>query len=98
MLYYLFNYLDTLDFPCGYVSICNVPVCYGCCIFSLIGIFVGKRIIDKLQRKQIGETIRNLDLEGQYSRAVHPLWRIIIILSILVSTLLLVSWKIYTSS
>ncbi len=38
-------------------------------VFSLlIGIFVGKKIIGKLQQKQIGETIRNLDLEGQYSK------------------------------
>lgn len=59
-------------------------------IFSLlIGIFVGRKIINKLQKRQVGETIRNLDLEGQYSKRGTPtMGGIIIILSILVSTLL----------
>ena len=90
MLYYLFDYLDTLNFPGAgmfqYVMFRSAMAV----IFSLlIGIFVGKRIIDKLQQKQIGETIRNLDLEGQYSKRGTPtMGGVIIILSILVSTLL----------
>lgn len=90
MLYYLFEYLDNLDFPGAgmfqYVMFRSAMAA----IFSLlIGIFVGKRIIDKLQQKQIGETIRDLDLEGQYSKRGTPtMGGIIIILSILVSTLL----------
>lgn len=90
MLYYLFDYLDTLNFPGAgmfqYVMFRSAMAV----IFSLlIGIFVGKRIIDKLQQKQIGETIRNLDLEGQYSKRGTPtMGGVIIILSIMVSTLL----------
>lgn len=90
MLYYLFDYLDTLNFPGAgmfqYVMFRSAMAV----IFSLlIGIFVGKRIIDKLQQKQVGETIRNLDLEGQYSKRGTPtMGGVIIILSILVSTLL----------
>ncbi|MFA7155109.1 MAG: phospho-N-acetylmuramoyl-pentapeptide-transferase [Proteiniphilum sp.] len=90
MLYYLFDYLDKLNFPGAgmfqYVMFRSAMAV----IFSLlIGIFVGKRIIDKLQMKQIGETIRNLDLEGQYSKRGTPtMGGVIIILSILVSTLL----------
>lgn len=90
MLYYLFDYLDTLNFPGAgmfqYVMFRSAMAV----IFSLlIGIFVGKRIIDKLQQKQIGETIRNLDLEGQYSKRGTPtMGGVIIILSILLSTLL----------
>lgn len=59
-------------------------------VFALIiSIFVGIKIIRKLQRKQIGETIRNLDLEGQYSKRGTPtMGGIIIIISILVPTLL----------
>ncbi|MDD4451224.1 MAG: phospho-N-acetylmuramoyl-pentapeptide-transferase [Proteiniphilum sp.] len=90
MLYYLFEYLDKLDFPGAgmfqYVMFRSAMAA----IFSLlIGIFVGKKIILRLQKKQIGETIRNLDLEGQYSKRGTPtMGGIIIILSILVSTLL----------
>lgn len=90
MLYYLFEYLDKLDFPGAgmfqYVMFRSAMAA----IFSLlIGIFVGKKIIYALQRKQIGETIRNLDLEGQYSKRGTPtMGGVIVILSILVSTLL----------
>ncbi len=56
----------------------------------LISIFAGKRIIFRLQKRQIGETIRNLGLEGQYSKrgGTPTMGGIIIIISILVSTLL----------
>ncbi len=90
MLYYFFEYLDKLDVPgagmCQYVMFRSAMAV----VFSLlIGIFVGKKIIGKLQQKQIGETIRNLDLEGQYSKRGTPtMGGVIIILSILVSTLL----------
>jgi len=90
MLYYFFEYLDSLDFPGAgmfqYVMFRSAMAF----IFSLlIGIFVGRKIINKLQKKQIGETIRNLDLEGQYSKRGTPtMGGVIIILSILVSALL----------
>jgi phospho-N-acetylmuramoyl-pentapeptide-transferase len=55
----------------------------------IIGVFFGKKLIMKLQKKQIGETIRDLDLEGQYSKRGTPtMGGIIIILSILFSMLL----------
>lgn len=59
-------------------------------VFSLlIAIFAGKKIIRRLQQMQIGETIRNLDLEGQYSKRGTPtMGGVIIILAILISTLL----------
>lgn len=90
MLYYFFEYLDSLDFPGAgmfqYVMFRSAMAF----IFSLlIGIFAGRKIINKLQKKQIGETIRNLDLEGQYSKRGTPtMGGVIIILSILVSALL----------
>lgn len=56
----------------------------------LFSVLVGARIIRALQRKQIGETIRNLDLEGQYSKRGTPtMGGVIIIASILVSILLM---------
>lgn len=90
MLYYLFQYLETLDFPGAgifqYVMFRSAMAA----IFSLLfGIFVGRKMIDRLQKKQIGETIRNLDLEGQYSKRGTPtMGGVIIIFSILSSILL----------
>ncbi len=90
MLYYLFEYLDKLDFPGAgmfhYVMFRSAMAA----VFSLLfGIFAGKKIINNLQKKQIGETIRDLDLEGQYSKRGTPtMGGIIIIFSILFSMLL----------
>jgi phospho-N-acetylmuramoyl-pentapeptide-transferase len=59
-------------------------------IFSLIvALFVGKRIIRVLQRKQIGDEIRDLGIEGQMSKKGTPtMGGIIILLSILIPVLL----------
>jgi phospho-N-acetylmuramoyl-pentapeptide-transferase len=55
----------------------------------LIAIFIGRRIIDRLQKMQIGETIRSLDLEGQLKKTGTPtMGGIIIILSIVLPCLL----------
>jgi phospho-N-acetylmuramoyl-pentapeptide-transferase len=55
----------------------------------LIAIFIGRRIIDRLQKMQIGETIRSLDLEGQLKKTGTPtMGGIIIILSIVIPCLL----------
>ncbi len=90
MLYYLFQYLDKLDIPgAGMFQFVTFRAAMAALISLLFGIFVGRKIIDRLQRKQIGETIRNLDLEGQYSKRGTPtMGGVIIILSILVSILL----------
>lgn len=59
-------------------------------ILSLfISTAIGRRIIDKLQMLQIGETVRNLGLEGQMSKKGTPtMGGIIIIIAIVVPTLL----------
>ena len=55
----------------------------------LVAIFVGRSIIGRLQKMQIGETIRDLDLEGQKQKMGTPtMGGIIIIISILVPCLL----------
>ena len=90
MLYYLFYYLDKLDFPgAGMFQFVMFRSAMAAIFALLIGIFFGKKLIRKLQKKQIGETIRDLDLEGQYSKRGTPtMGGIIIILSILFSILL----------
>lgn len=90
MFYYLFEYLDRFDFPgAGMFQYVMFRSAMAAIFALLIGIFVGKKIIFSLQRRQIGETIRNLDLEGQYSKRGTPtMGGVIVIFSILVSTLL----------
>ncbi|MDR0732703.1 MAG: phospho-N-acetylmuramoyl-pentapeptide-transferase [Dysgonamonadaceae bacterium] len=91
MLYYLFDYLDKLDVPGAgvfhYISFRSVLAL----ILSLaISTIIGRRIIEKLQLLQIGETIRNLGLEGQMKKTGTPtMGGIIIIIAILVPVLLL---------
>jgi phospho-N-acetylmuramoyl-pentapeptide-transferase len=91
MLYDLFNYLDLqFDFPGAgvfrYISfraICAL-------IFSLfISTMIGRRIINKLQLLQIGESIRELGIEGQMSKKGTPtMGGIIIIIAIVIPVLL----------
>ncbi len=90
MLYYLFKYLDTLDFPgAGMFQYVSFRASMAAVLALIISIFIGIKIVRKLQQKQIGETIRDLDLEGQYSKVGTPtMGGIIIIISILVPILL----------
>ncbi len=92
MLYHLFEYLEQsgIDFPGSglmqYISFRSI-----CCavVAILTSMLIGKSIIAKLQKKQIGETIRDLGLEGQLQKKGTPtMGGIIILLSILVPVLL----------
>jgi phospho-N-acetylmuramoyl-pentapeptide-transferase len=92
MLYYLFEYLEkTYQFPgaslFGYISF-RAAVAI---IFSLLVTAVlGKRIIALLQRYQMGETIRDLGLEGQQEKAGTPtMGGLMIIFGTLIPVLLL---------
>jgi phospho-N-acetylmuramoyl-pentapeptide-transferase len=90
-LYYLFSYLDKLDFPGArmfhYISF---RASLAVILSLLISLFIGKRLIRYLQKKQIGETIRDLGLEGQMQKKGTPtMGGIIILISILVPALLL---------
>jgi len=91
MLYYLFEYLDKLDVPGAgmfrYISFRSVLAL----IFALvISTVIGKKIIGKLQIMQIGETVRNLGLEGQMNKVGTPtMGGIIIIIAIFIPILLL---------
>ena len=92
MIYHIFEYLKALgiDFPgsglLGYLSFRAIAA------FTtalLISVFAGRRIIGWLQKKQIGETIRDLGLEGQMQKKGTPtMGGIIIFISILIPVLL----------
>jgi len=90
MLYYLFAYLDKMDFPGAgvfqYISFRSAMAILTSLIISLL---YGKRIILYLQKKQIGETIRDLGLEGQMSKKGTPtMGGVIILASIIIPVLL----------
>ena len=91
MLYYLFDFLDQqydligagvfryISFRAGMATIMSL----------LITIVLGKRLIGYLQKKQVGETVRSLGLDGQLEKAGTPtMGGIIIIAAILLPTLL----------
>lgn len=91
MFYYLFNFLSELGLPGAgvfkYVSFRGVLAFI---IALIVASVIGKRIIHFLQQKQIGETIRDLDLAGQMAKKGTPtMGGIILIISILIPVLLL---------
>lgn len=90
MLYYLFNYLDQIDFPgAGMFKYVSFRSALALIMSLLIATIIGRKIINKLQKMQVGETIRNLGLEGQMSKKGTPtMGGIIIIIAILVPVLL----------
>ena len=90
MLYYLFKYLDTLNFPgAGVFAYISFRSAMSIITSLIISLLIGKRIIMFLQRKQVGEVIRDLGLEGQYQKKGTPsMGGIIILASIVIPTLL----------
>lgn len=91
MLYYLFTWLDKEYHISGanlfnYISFRTAMAV----VFSLlIATIYGKRIINFLKRKQIGESVRDLGLAGQTEKKGTPtMGGIIILLAILIPTLL----------
>ncbi|MBT8257595.1 MAG: phospho-N-acetylmuramoyl-pentapeptide-transferase [Bacteroidia bacterium] len=91
MLYYLFEYLENeFQFPgaslFGYISF---RAAMAIILSLLISTIYGKRIIRFLQKKQVGETIRDLGLEGQQEKSGTPtMGGIIIIIATLIPVLL----------
>ncbi|MBO6044421.1 MAG: phospho-N-acetylmuramoyl-pentapeptide-transferase, partial [Bacteroidales bacterium] len=91
MLYHLFEALKDYDIPgqglMGYLSframVANV-------LSMLFAFFAGEPIIRGLQRRQIGETIRDLGLEGQMQKKGTPtMGSVIIIVATLVGVLMI---------
>jgi len=91
MLYYLFEYLENqYQFPgASLFQFITFRAAMAIILSLLISTIYGKRIIAFLQKKQMGETIRELGLEGQAQKAGTPtMGGVIIILSTLVPVLL----------
>jgi phospho-N-acetylmuramoyl-pentapeptide-transferase len=91
MLYYLFEYLEQqYQFPGATLFQFITFRAALAMIFSLlISMIYGKRIITYLQLKQVGETVRDLGLDGQKEKAGTPtMGGLIIILSTLIPVLL----------
>jgi len=90
MIYHLFAYLDQFDFPgAGMFQYLSSRAAFTVITSLVISMIVGKRIIGLLQRKQIGESIRDLGLEGQSQKQGTPtMGGIIILASIIIPVLL----------
>lgn len=90
MIYHLFQLLKDYDIPGqGLMSYLSFRAMLASVTAMLISFFAGRRIIRWLQKKQIGETIRDLGLEGQMQKKGTPtMGGVIIILAITVPVLL----------
>jgi len=91
MLYYLFSYLNkNYSIPgAGVFQYITFRMAMAVIVSLLITTVYGRRLIDYLRFKQVGETVRNLGLEGQMQKAGTPtMGGLIILLGILVPTLL----------
>ncbi len=90
MLYYLFNYLDSIGVSGGrlmsYVTVRSGVAFILAMFFATV---IGRQIINRLQIMQVGELVRNLGLEGQMKKAGTPtMGGIIIIVAIVIPCLL----------
>ena len=91
MLYHLFKYLDeAYNLPgSGMFQYLSFRAAAAVILSLLIVIIFGRRIIDFLRRKQIGEEIRDLGLQGQLQKKGTPtMGGVIILIAILVPILL----------
>jgi len=91
MLYYLFEHLDKIGIAgAGVFKYISFRASLAGIMSLLIALIAGKSIIGWLQKQQIGETIRELGLEGQMQKKGTPtMGGIIIIISIIIPTLML---------
>ncbi|RXR29717.1 phospho-N-acetylmuramoyl-pentapeptide-transferase [Flavobacterium piscinae] len=92
MLYYLFEYLDkSLDVPgTGVFQYITFRSGLAVLLSLLISTIFGKRIINFLRNQQVGETVRELGLEGQTQKAGTPtMGGLIIIMATLIPVIML---------
>lgn len=91
MLYYFFDYIErNFDFPgAGLFQYISFRAGMAAVLSLLITIFFGKSLISMLRKKQVGEDIRDLGLEGQMQKKGTPtMGGLIILAAILVPTFL----------
>ncbi|MFD2147839.1 hypothetical protein [Mucilaginibacter antarcticus] len=74
MLYYLFTYLyDNYGLPgAGVFRYISFRMALAVITSLIVTTVYGRRLIDYLRFKQVGETVRNLGLEGQMQKAGTP--------------------------
>jgi phospho-N-acetylmuramoyl-pentapeptide-transferase len=100
MLYHLFEWLtkNGIKFPgSGLFQFISFRILLSVLLSLAIATLFGKQIINFLKRKQIGESVRDLGLQGEKQKTGTPtMGGIIIILAILIPTLLLANLdKVY---
>jgi len=90
MLYHLYKLIEHWDIPgMGVFQYITFRASASVILSLIMTLIFGKRIIRFLQKKQIGEEVRNLGLEGQMQKKGTPtMGGLIILTSILVPTLL----------
>ncbi len=91
MLYYLFEYLDkAFNFPgAGVFHYISFRAAFALILSLIISMVFGGRIIEYIRKKQIGETIRELGLDGQKQKSGTPtMGGLIILAAIIIPTLL----------
>lgn len=90
MFYYLFQYLDDLNFPgAGVFQYISFRSALALILSLIISILFGSKLIKMLHRLQVGESVRDLGLEGQKEKEGTPtMGGVIILSSILIPTLL----------
>jgi phospho-N-acetylmuramoyl-pentapeptide-transferase len=91
MLYYLFQFLDEhYHLPgAGLFQYISFRAACSILLSLTISLIFGKRLIEMLRRKQVGETIRDLGLDGQMEKKGTPtMGGLIILAAILIPTIL----------
>jgi phospho-N-acetylmuramoyl-pentapeptide-transferase len=90
MLIYLFEYLDRLNVPgAGVFQYISFRSASAVILSLIISLMLGKKIINYLRKNQIGESVRDLGLDGQKQKQGTPtMGGLIILQSILIPTLL----------
>src|SRR6187551_2214609 len=91
MLYYLFEFLRKMyDLPgAGVFQYISFRAAMAVITSLIISLIIGKRMIRLLQRKQVGETVRDLGLHGEKEKQGTPtMGGLIILAAILIPTLL----------
>ena len=74
MLYYLFRWLDrTIDFPgAGMFQYISFRAAFALITSLFITMIIGKRLIGFLKKMQVGETIRDIGVEGMIMNQGPP--------------------------
>jgi len=90
MLYHLFDWLEQFDFPgAGLFQYISFRSAMALITALFVSTLIGKRIINYLRIKQVGESVRDLGLDGQMQKAGTPTMGGIIILAALLIPVLL---------